>query len=143
MSSSLASARAGRIDCGQLLTGDERTPRDEVLGDFGDPQLPWEGVAAGLHAPADGLADQQTHSGANRGGVFRFAIKLTIQQEVIHHAMQAAELFALQPRKTAAPQRHVHPLAQRLGFVYAKLAQLWPDGNARIRRENVRREADI
>src|SRR5580692_5217168 len=70
-------------------------------------------------------------------------VNLAVEQEVFEHSLQPLEFLALQPWKNVRTQGHLHPLTKRLRLVNTQLAKLRPDGNTRIGREDIWREAHI
>src|SRR5260370_38191809 len=75
--------------------------------------------------------------------IFLSTINLIVQQKIVEHSLQACEFSSFEPRKHVSPKGHVHPFTKIFWFGHSHLAELRPDGDSRIRREDVWRKADI
>ena len=75
--------------------------------------------------------------------IFVPTVNLVVQEKIVEHSLQACELCSFEPGEHVGPERHVHPFAKALWLRHSHFAELRPDGNARIRREDVRGETDV
>src|ERR1700750_3126199 len=75
--------------------------------------------------------------------IFVPTVNLVVQEKIVEHSLQACELSSFEPGEHVGPERHVHPFAKALWFRDSHFAELGPDGNTGIRREDVWGKADI
>ncbi len=71
------------------------------------------------------------------------AAHLVEEKEVREHSVEAAQAHGLEAREEGWLPGACPSIPQRLRFSHTEFAQLWPDGDARIGREDVGREADV
>jgi len=102
------------------------------------PKLPGERKVTFAQTPSQRSAERAADTVAEpRGGGGQFP-NLIIQQEKLEHAMKPLEIFSLQSGKDILSQRQTLPFLERLRLFHSQFAQLGPDRDAWIRRENVR-----
>src|SRR5260370_15487595 len=75
--------------------------------------------------------------------IFLSTINLIVEQKIVKHSLQTCELSSFKPREHIGAEGHVHPFTKALGFRHSHFAELRPDGDSWIRREDVWRKTDI
>src|SRR5450432_1835818 len=127
----------------ERLPGKQGPPGHDALEGTRHPKLPRKRILVRTNTPAEWSSERPAQALPQAGIIPGGFAQLIIQQEEFQHFTQAREFFPLKPRQYIPTQRKIDPFLKRLRFSQTQLAQLWPNGNSRIRRENIRRKTHV
>src|SRR6202030_1699854 len=125
------------------LTGKQGSARNDALEGTRDPNFPRKRIFVGSNPPPKRSAQRAPKALPQTRVIFRSFAQLIVEQKEFEHLAQAREFFTLKPWQGAFTQRQIDPFVQRLRFTQAQFAQLRPNRNSGIWRENIRRETDV
>src|SRR5882757_8537216 len=75
--------------------------------------------------------------------IFVPTVNLIVQQKIVEHPLQACQLSSFEPGEHVSSKGHVHPFTKIFGFGNSHFAELRPDRDSWIWREDVWGKADI
>src|SRR5579871_2935840 len=127
----------------QDLSCQERSSSCDLFKSASEPKFPGECVLISFEPPAQRSDQHLANSPSQPGGIQRSALRLSAEHKVVDHPHELLKWSVGQPRQWIVPQHHLAPFLQILRFAHASFSQFRPDGDSRIRGEEIWRKAHM